>query len=122
MFRALDKDRDWQFGKGKQSYVTGQQEIILNLETRILCFFKDCFFDMNSGIDWFNLLGNYNTREEIVTAVRATIVGTDGILKVNSVEYSIDENRNLQIKFDVATIYSREYEGFINVGEILNYA
>lgn len=33
MFRALDNNGDWQFGKGKQSYVTGEDEIALDVKS-----------------------------------------------------------------------------------------
>lgn len=118
MFRGLDKDGDWQFGKGKQSYVTGENEIALNLKTRILSFFRDCFFDANSGIDWWNLLGT-NKKTEIVESVRAVIASTDGVRKINNVSAEIID-RNLHLSYSVATIYSAEFKDDVNFGGVLN--
>lgn len=118
MFRALDNNGDWQFGKGKQSYVTGEDEIALDVKTRILCFFRDCFFDADSGIDWWNLLGT-NKKDEIIEAVRSVIVATNGIRKINNISAQIID-RNLQLNYSVATIYSAEFIDSLNFGESFN--
>lgn len=118
MFRGLDINGDWQFGKGKQSYVTGEEEIALNLKTRILSFFRDCFFDADTGIDWWNLLGT-NKKAEIIEAVRSVIAATDGIRKINDVSVLIVD-RDLHLSYSVATIYSAEFKDDVNFGEVLN--
>lgn len=111
-FRNLDKAHDWVYGSGKNSYVTENQEIALNIETRILSFLGNCFFDTTAGIDWFNLL-DYNRREQLENAVQETIIQTPGVTGINSVDVLMGANRQIRITYDIQTIYSESYTGEI---------
>lgn len=109
-FRNLDSAHDWTWGANKSNYVTGNQEIALNLETRILSFLGDCFFATNEGIDWFNLL-DYRYQERLENAVQETIKNTDGVTGINSVDLIVNADRQIRITYDVQTIYSQSYKG-----------
>lgn len=109
-FRNLDSLHDWVYGSGKNCYVTGNQEIALNIETRILSFLSNCFFDTDAGIDWFNLL-DYNRREQLENAVQETIIQTPGVTGINSVDAVMGANRQIRITYDIQTIYSNSYIG-----------
>ena len=109
-FRNLDSAHDWTWGANKSNYVTGNQEIALNLETRILSFLGDCFFATNEGIDWFNLL-DYRYQERLENAVQETIKNTDGVTGINSVDLIVNADRQIRISYDVQTIYSQSYKG-----------
>lgn len=108
--RNLDSNHDWTFGLGKNNYVTGNQEIALNLKTRILSFLGDCFFAVNEGIDWFNLL-DYRYRDRLENALQEVIIHTPGVTGINSIDILTDANRNIRIAFDIQTIYSSSYNG-----------
>lgn len=41
--RAIDDNRDWQFGQSKQSYKIGIEETAQMIKTRVLSFLGDCF-------------------------------------------------------------------------------
>lgn len=105
--RAIDENGDWAFGQGKQSYRSGVDEIKQMVRTRVLSFLNDCFFAMNEGIDWLNLLGKGSDLEEkLKRSVSLTILQTDGITKLNSVELARNHKRELILTYSVNTIYS----------------
>lgn len=108
MFRNLDANNDWTFGIGQNNYVTEQQEIALNLRTRIMSFLGDCFFATNEGIDWWNLL-DYRYQDRLEKAVQDVIKDTPGVTAINSVDILIGANRKIRIQYDIQTIYSTSY-------------
>jgi hypothetical protein len=111
-FRNLDSAHDWTWGANKSNYVTANQEIGLNLETRILSFLGDCFFATNEGIDWFNLL-DYHYQDRLENAVQETVKNTDGVTAINSVDSIVNADRKIRITYDVQTIYSQSYTGAV---------
>lgn len=107
-FRNLTNDNDWTFGAGKNNYVTGGQEIALNLKTRVLSFLGDCFFATNEGIDWWNLL-DYNKQSQLENAVQAVIIDTPGVTGINSIDAVLNSERKIIISYDIQTIYSNSF-------------
>lgn len=104
MIRNLTSEHDWTFGRGKGNYLTESKEVMLNIKTRLLSFLNDCFFATNEGIDWWNLLGNKNTREDIIVSCRKTINATDGVRKLTELDI-FEVDRKLTINYNVETIY-----------------
>lgn len=111
-FRNLNSSGDWVFGSGKNSYVTENQEIGLNIQTRVLSFLGDCFFATEEGIDWWNLL-DMGKQEQLENSVQETIKNTPGVTAINSVDVVLGANRKITITYDVQTIYSESYTGEI---------
>lgn len=109
-FRNLDENHDWTFGRGLQNYVSRDKEIALNLKTRLLSFLNDCFFAINEGIDWFNHLGAKD-RAVILLDVKKVINSTEGVKRINSVDYFENSSRNLTIRYNIDTIYSTSISG-----------
>lgn len=109
-FRNLDSNHDWTFGSGRSNYVDKNQEIALNLQTRILSFLGDCFFAINEGIDWFNLL-DYRYQPRLELAVQEVIKNTPGVTAINSVDALIGANRKMTISYNIDTIYTQNYTG-----------
>lgn len=112
MFRNLDTNNDWTFGNNLNNYVTEQQEIAINLKTRIMSFLGDCFFATNEGIDWFNLL-DYRYQDRLENSVQEVVKNTPGVTAINSIDVLIGANRKITIQYNVQTIYSQSYEGNI---------
>lgn len=115
IIRALDSDHDWVFGYGKQSYKNNQDAIAENLQTRLLSFLNDCFFDMEAGVDWFELLSRKNTQNEIVLSCRAVILKTDGVIKINSLDASLLSSRELSISYNIDTIFTSQFTQSLQV-------
>lgn len=110
-FRNVTSDNDWTFGKGKQSYVIDEEALKLNLKTRINSFLNDCFFAVDEGIDWFNLLGSKD-REALVSSIRKVILETDGVLRINTVDLFFDRGlRKTVLTYDIDTQYTSNLEG-----------
>lgn len=121
--RALDQDHDWLFGKGKNDYLTLNPAIAQNINTKLLSFLGDCFFDVLAGIDWFNLLGG-KSQVAIAVAVRATILNAFGVLTLTELEVILDAARLETLEYDVTTIYEGSISpqpGFLltELGDIL---
>lgn len=107
--RAIDENHDWTFGRGLQDYKQDDRAIAQNTRTRIQSFYRDCFFDLEAGIDWFNLLG-INTQNLLLLALRKTISMTNGVVGINSVDVDFNRiSRHITIKYDIKTIFSKSY-------------
>jgi hypothetical protein len=114
--RALDSLGDWLFGKGIQSYALADNAIGENIQTRILSFFKDCWFDQNAGLDWFRLLGSKGTEDEITLSLRALILQSYGVVKCNELSVNLDRQaRNLSLQYSINTINSENYTNTVEV-------
>ncbi len=103
--RALTPTGDWSFGKGANDYKRDQSAIAQNLQTRILSFLGDCFFDLNAGIDWFNLLGGKD-QLQLNLAISTVMLNTEGVTGILQVLALVDESRNFTVQYQVQTIYS----------------
>lgn len=105
IIRGLDADGDFQFGRGKASYLKGQDAVMLNIKTRLKSFLNDAFWNMAFGIDWLNYLGNKQTQLNVVLACRATVLQSFGVTKVNAVNYEMD-GRQIVVDINANTIFS----------------
>lgn len=117
-FRALDAGGDWLFGFGKQSYFTKQQAIVADIGTSLKMFLNDCFFALDVGIDWWNLLGAKNpaAQNEITLQCRKTIATVEGVVRINSVEPIFDStNRRLIVTYNIDTVYSQNVAGSVTL-------
>lgn len=103
--RALDVDHDWTFGKGRNNYFVNNAAIVQNINTRLNSFLGDCFFDLNAGIDWFNLLG---AKDQVALnlAVSAVILNTRNVTGIKQLSLTVSANRNITIRYQVNTTYS----------------
>jgi hypothetical protein len=112
--RALDVDHDWTFGIGKNNYLTEQKAIVQDINTRLLSFFRDCFFDMDAGIDWFRLLGTKSTEQEIILSCRGVILQSFGVVRVNSISSSVS-GRRIYLTYNIDTIYTTQFSQALEV-------
>lgn len=104
--RSIDGLGDWQFGKGKNDYVSNNKAIIQNIATRLRSFLGDCFFATDAGLDWFNLLGSKN-QLALELAVRAVILNTAGVESLVDVSVELNHNtRRISMQYTVNTVYT----------------
>ncbi len=108
IFRNLDENNDWSFGKGLNNYVSQNNAVGLNIETRILSWMNDCFFDLPAGIDWSNRLGSKNQRELLEQDLKRIILQSEDVTGINSLTTSLID-REFRASYDVSTIYSRSF-------------
>lgn len=115
IIRALDSNGDFTFGKGKENYLSGNSAIGLNVQTRILCFLRDCFFDQQMGIDWKRFMSVPTPPQEVNLSVRAIILQSYGVLKLNSFSVSQPTPRSIIINDNLTTIFSTPYQQSVEV-------
>jgi len=105
--RAINYDTwDWEFGQGLQNYKTDQEEITQNILTTIKSWKNDCFFDLEHGISWKEILGSFNTQNLIKKDISVAVLGVEGVEKINSLELALDNNRTITITLNIDTIYN----------------
>lgn len=114
IFRNLDSNGDWTFGKGKENYSKLNTAIGLNIKTRIQSWVNDCFFALNEGIDWYNRLGSKNQRALLEQDLRRIILQSEGVTGIISFD-TILNNRDISVNYSVETIYTQSYQETVNV-------
>jgi hypothetical protein len=114
--RALDTDGDWVFGQGKGSYLVGVEAIIQDIDTALHIFLGECFWNMNFGVDWFNLIGAKAplAQQNIILQCRQMISTRQGVTNINRVDVTFtDYRRSLSIVYDISTIYGQTSNTFV---------
>lgn len=116
IIRALDINHDWTFGKGKQNYKTAEAQIAEDVQTKLMCFLNDCFFDLEMGIDWITLMRRKSTQNQIALSCRALILKAEGVVRVNQLTVSFNATeRRLLVRYSLDTIYTRNLNQSIEV-------
>lgn len=121
IFRNLDTNGDWCFGRGKNDFLTTVSAIKMNIRTRILSWFGDCFFAQNEGIDWYNRMGKTNQRTLLEDDIKRVIVQSYGVAELVSFESSL-EDRVLTAEYVVKTIYGEEIIETISTDVVGDYS
>lgn len=113
--RSLDGLGDWRFGKGKNDYLVNNKAIIQSIATRLNSYLGDCFFAIDAGVDWFNLLGSKD-QLALELAVRAVILNTPGVTSIVDLSINLAEtNRQITMQYTVETVYTVVNNGAVPV-------
>lgn len=115
IFRQLDSNHDWTFGKGIACYAQNEQAIDLNIQTSLLSWVGDCFFSLKYGIDWTRFLdtGQQNNLE---IALQTLILGCYGVVGVTTASAFFDpQTRLLSVKYIATTIFSQSYQSQVSI-------
>ncbi len=103
---GLDEDGDWRFGRGLASYISRGDAVRQNVVTRLKSFRSDFFLDIDANIDWIDLLGRRETREEILRAVERVTLATDGVTAITKLEIDVKTSiRKATIMLSFGTIF-----------------
>lgn len=105
IFRNLDENHDWTFGKGKNNYKKENEAIALNIKTRILSWLNDCFFAQDKGIDWVNRLGSKNQKTLLELDLKKAILNSVDVIGLTNISISL-ENRSFSAEYTVNTKFS----------------
>jgi hypothetical protein len=103
--RNNTEQNDWTFGHGKSDYITGHAGVALNIKTKINEWKRDCFFNLQAGIDWRTRLGSKNQRELLDTDVQNIIISIPEVLALTEYQ-SIINDRAYTADFTYYDIYS----------------
>lgn len=121
IIRAIESDLattnagDWRFGHGFQDYLIEDEAIKLNITTRLRCYLNDCFFDVEMGLDWWNLLGSKDVNK-IALDIRRVILESEGVTAITDMQIVRDtKERTLTITYKIDTLYSKSVEGSITM-------
>lgn len=104
MFRALDSNLDWTFGRGKANYLRDALAVAEHARTRLGMLEGDCFFDATGWIDWLNLLGS-REQAALLFSVRSILMNTQGVDTVEDLGSVVDANRALSVIYALTTVY-----------------
>ena len=111
IIRATTSTRDFIFGNGKHSYLSGEAAIEANVQSSLLEFVGDCFFNTGAGIDWINRMGNPGQEQNLISDIKILILNCYGVISVNSLTMQVNPNtRKMTISVQITTIYSASAE------------
>ena len=114
IFRGEIGSSDWCFGKGKQCYLTGNDAIAKNIETRLKTVYSEWFADQTAGVPWFTILGQKNTGIVLVT-LRTAILQSYGVIRITDLSYQVDSARAITVTYSVDTIFSQNLAGQVAI-------
>ena len=105
MFRTLDADGDWTFGKGISGFLTDRDAMIANLKTRTKQWKGECFFALEEGVDWNNYL-DVGTKDLLDSDLMRVWMQSDGVIRIDSYTSTLDTtSRQLTVTASLFTIY-----------------
>lgn len=113
--RAIDKNGDWMFGRGRQCYVSEIDALKQNIKTRLRQWVGDCYYRPEEGVDWNNLLEK--GREELLDLdIKRVILQTGGVLRITDYSSTLNhDTRTLTVSATVESIF-----GQVPVNEVIN--
>ena len=116
-FRALDSSGDWQCGAGLQSYFNEEQAVSTDIKTALKVFLGECFFALDFGVDWWNLIGaRAGAEQNIILQCRQMIASREGVTKINRVDAVLNRNtRRLSVSYNINTVFTRNLTGEVAV-------
>lgn len=71
--RVVDSNWDFVFGKGLADYSQDSLNVAYAVKMKILSWYGDCFFAMEDGVDWKNILGSKVSKEEADRSIKEII-------------------------------------------------
>lgn len=112
IIRATDENGDWVYGKGKNDYKKNRDALIEHLKTRLKSWKYDCFFAEQDGVDYKNFLDR-GTKTFLDNDVKRIILQTEGVLRINTFESEISDDREFSANVNIFTIYGNLEYNFI---------
>lgn len=111
IIRAIRKNENGQeefcFGHGFTDYKKELAYVCQDIETALYEFKNDCFFDLESGIDWKARLGYYGQKEYLDEEIQQIISNRIGVINIVNFDSNIID-RVYICTIEVLTVYSDE--------------
>lgn len=106
---GLDENGDWRFGRGLAVYISRADAVRQKVVTRLKSFKTDFFLDVDANIDWIDLLGRRETKEDVLREVERVTLSTDGVTVIARLEIEVKTStRNATIMLSFGTIFDDE--------------
>ncbi len=102
-----NSSRVWCFCRGYSAYKKEQKAIEQGIKSALLEFKNDCFWALQSGIDWKTRLGFKNQKELLDDDIMEIIENHYGVLNVQDFESAVVE-RAYTSRCYVYTIFSED--------------
>lgn len=115
IFRQLTPNGDWTFGKGVANYAQNQDAIALNILTSVKSWVGDCFFSLQFGINWKQLM-NTGQQSNLNAALQNLLLRTYGVVSIVSSSVNFNPNTRLfSASYTVNTVYSQTVVDQVNI-------
>ena len=110
IYRMLDSDGDYVFGRGKHAYLEGIDAVAQAIKTRLLLLYAEWWEDREDGLPlWEQILaapGSQDSLTAVDLVFKERIEGTTGVLSLLGYESDFDrDNRKYTFKAAVETMY-----------------
>jgi hypothetical protein len=110
IYRMLDSDGDYVFGRGKHAYLEGIEAVAQAIKTRLLLLYSEWWEDREDGLPLWEQILSAPASEDSLTAVdllfKERIENTTGVLSLLGYESSFDrERRKYTFTAAVETMY-----------------
>ncbi|WP_038367829.1 hypothetical protein [Bosea sp. UNC402CLCol] len=104
LYRKLDAQGDYSFGRGKQDFWIDQPEAVAqSVQTRLGLWQGEWFLDQTEGMTWKTEVLGVRTANTRDPAIRRRVLGTTGVKAITS--YSSNLNRdNRAFSVDTLTL------------------
>lgn len=89
IIRTLTSDWDFKFGHSKADYASESLCTAYDIKMQIQSWYYDCFFNIEAGIDWKNLLGSKESKKQIDTDIKNIINNHPYVENITFFESSI---------------------------------
>ena len=110
--RAIKNNQDssgrvWVFCRDLTAYKKEQKSIEQDVKSALLEFKNDCFFALQSGIDWLTRLGSKNQKELLDDDIVNVIQSRFGVVSVQDFQSAVVE-RAYSCQCYIYTIFSKD--------------
>ena len=115
-YRKLDSNGDMVFGNQQADFYRDQPEAVAQaVWTRLRLWVGEWFIDVTDGTPYQQSALGTNKRKTIEPAIRARILGTEGVTTIESLDLSIDpDNRVASLSAVINTAFgSAQLEGVL---------
>ena len=105
---GLNKENDWQFGRGKANYLSASAAIGQNIVTRLRSFKRDWYLDGDANVDWLKLLGTRGIRVETIRRqIERVVRQTEGVARVDRIVADLNRaTRTLTVTVDAVDVFN----------------
>lgn len=111
MYRMLDKDDDWSFGQGLQSYCKDDQAIETAMLVSVRTIQGENWCDRSIGLPWISLMAQKELKDIDLYMIRDYILACRGVAGVENLDLERKENRQIVLKYNLQTVYNFNIEG-----------
>lgn len=112
--RRIDKNGDWTFGRGRNSYASTGESVAQRVKTRLQSFKGDWFLDLDHGLPWFARFEKPADLALLEGDIKRCILETPGVDSLLVFSIDLDpETRKCRIAATVKDIYG--YDASVSV-------